>query len=241
MPCTFCKCHYHLGLSSFIPAPFLPLLCRILLPLVSGNVCLLWRETCVGFWACITSFIPSWNGHCPDKGLYPYSPLGSYSCHSSYSSHGPAGCYSYHVGPLGLLPFFLGFPGPLISSLPLILPKGLLAVILVMLAHWACHLFSRPIGLATSFLGLPQLTYFVFTSYSFHGSASCYSCHVGPLGLLPLFLGFLDSLTSFLPHILPMDLLAVIPTMLAHWAYYLFSCFLDPLLHLYLLFFPWIC
>ena len=176
-----------------------------------------------GFWACITSFIPLWNGHCPDKGLYPYSPLGSYSCHSSYSSYGLAGYYSYYVGPLSLLPLFLGFSSPLISSLPLILAKGLLAVIPVMLAHWACHLFSRPIGLATSFLGLPQPTYFVFTSYSSHGFASCYSYHAGPLGLLPLFLDFLGSLTSFLSLILPMGLLAVISTMLAHWACYLFS------------------
>ena len=111
-------------------------------------------------------FIPSWNGHCPNKGLYPYSPLGSYSCH------------------------FSSFPW----------------------AYWPCW----PIGLITSFLGLPQLTCLIFTSYSSHDLASCYSCHVGPLGLLPLFLGFLGPLISSLPLIIPMGLLVVILAMLAH-------------------------
>lgn len=50
-----------------------------------------------------------------------------------------------------------------------------------------------PIGLATSFLGLSQPTNFTFTSYSSHGPVGYYSCHVDPLGQLPLFLGFLGS------------------------------------------------
>ena len=40
-----------------------------------------------------------------------------------------------HVGPLGLLPLFLGVPNPLATSLPLILPLSLLAIIPAMLAH----------------------------------------------------------------------------------------------------------
>ena len=51
--------------------------------------------------------------------------------------HGPAG----HVDPLGLLPLFLGFSGPLSSSFLIVLPMGLLAVIPAMLAHWTCYLF----------------------------------------------------------------------------------------------------
>ena len=138
----------------------------------------------MGFWACITFFVLSWNGHCLEKGLCLYSLLGSYSYHSS------------------------SFPW----------------------ACWPCW----PIGLTTSFLGLLRPTYLIFTSYSSHGHVGCYSCHVGPFGLLPLFLGFLDSLTSSLslvlpmltsslPLILPMGLLAVILAMLVHWACYLFS------------------
>ena len=157
----------------------------------------------MGFWACITFFVLSWNGHCLEKGLCLYSLLGSYSCHSS------------------------SFPW----------------------ACWPCW----PIGLTASFLGLLRPTYLIFTSYSSHGHVGCYSCHVGPFGLLPLFLGFLDSLTSSLslvlpmltsslPLILPMGLLAVILAMLVHWACYLFSwASLAHLLHLYLLFFPWAC
>ena len=96
-----------------------------------------------------------------------------------------------------------------------------------------------PIGLVTSFLGLPQPTYFIFTSYSFHELTSCHSCHVGPLGLLPLSLVFLGLFTSSLPLILPMSLLAFILAMLAYWACYLFPWISSAhLLHLYLLFFP---
>jgi len=105
----------------------------------------------------------------------------------------------------------------LIPAIPPILPMGLLVVIPVMLAYWLSYLFSwdspfhllhiyllffslacwplflpcRPIELVTSFLRLPQPTYFIFTSYSSHGPAG---------------------------H--------VIPTMLAHWVYYLAFIFL---------------
>ena len=47
-----------------------------------------------------------------------------------------------HTGPLSLLLLSLGFLGPFTSSLPLILSISLLAVILAMLTHWACYLFS---------------------------------------------------------------------------------------------------
>ena len=135
---------------------------------------------------------------------------------TSLPFHRPAG----HVGRLGSLPLFLGVPSPLASSIPLILSMGLLAVIPIMLAHWTCYLFSqassahllrlylsfspwayqllflpcRPIGLVTSFLGLPQLTYFVFIFYSSHEPVGYYSCHVGPLGLQTCF--FLSSSSS---------------------------------------------
>ena len=52
--------------------------------------------------------------------------------------HGPVG----HVGPLGSLALSSVFPDPLVSSLPLILPMGQLAIIPAMLAHWTCYLFS---------------------------------------------------------------------------------------------------
>ena len=91
-------------------------------------------------------------------------------------------------------------------------------------------------------LVLPRPTYFIFTSYSSHGPDGYYSCHVGPLGLLPPFLGFPGPLTSFLSLILLMGLLAVIPMTLAHWAFYLFLwASLACLLCLYLLFLPWAC
>ena len=134
-----------------------------LILLVLSNVCLLWREECVGFCACITFFVPPWNGHSPNEGLCPYSPLGSYFCHSSF------------------------FP-------------------------WACWPYW-PTGLIISFIGLSRPTYFIFTSYSSCGPVGCHSCHVDPLGLLPLSLDFLGRLTSSLLLILPMGLLAVIPTM----------------------------
>ena len=137
MPWALYECHYRLGLFSFIPMSFLLLLRSFLLPHILGDVCLLWREACVSFWDCIAFFVLSWNGHFPDKGHYPYSPLGSYSCH--FFSFPWARC---HVGPLGSLPLSLGFTGPLISFLPLILSMGLLAINSIMLAHWACYLFS---------------------------------------------------------------------------------------------------
>ena len=154
MPWALCECQYCLGLSSFIPTPFLPLLCRILLPRVLGKVCLLQREACVDFWACITLhgtgiaqtrvsvLVAHWEPiptipfpfHGPTGHVAHWEPIPTIP----FPFHGPTG----HVDPLGLLPFSLGFPSPLSSSFLLILPMGLLAVIPVTLAHWACYLFS---------------------------------------------------------------------------------------------------
>ena len=125
------------------------------------------------FWACITFFVPPWNGHCPNEGLCPYSPLGSYFYDSSFF---PWACWPYW--PTGLIISFLwAFSAHLFYFY-------------LLFFLWACWLSFLPcwsIGLATSFLGLPRPTYFIFTSYSFHGLASCHSGHVGPLGLLTCF------------------------------------------------------
>lgn len=64
----------------------------------------------------------------------------------------------------------------------------------LLLCPWACwlsFLSCWPIELITSSFRLSQPIYFTFTftSCCAHGPASCHSCHVGPLGLLPLFLG----------------------------------------------------
>ena len=92
----------------------------------------------------------------------------------------------------------------------LAISMGLLAVIPTILAHWAHYLFPWasmahllyfffyllsclwayllsfmprwPIGLITSFLGLPQLIYFTFISCCTYGHVGCHFCHVGPLG-----------------------------------------------------------
>ena len=60
---------------------------------------------------------------------------------------------------------------------------------------------------------------FLFLPYMW--LASCHFCHVGPLALLPFYLGFPCPFALLLPLVVPMGLLAIIPTMLAHWAYYL--------------------
>ena len=60
---------------------------------------------------------------------------------------------------------------------------------------WVCQP-RRPIGLVTSFLGLPQPLYFIFTSYSSHGFVDSHSCHVSPLGLITC---FYNSYFFFLP------------------------------------------
>ena len=80
-----------------------------------------------------------------------------------------------------------------------------------------------PIGFITSSLGLLRSIYFTFTSCCAHRLASCHSCPVGPLGLLPIFLGFHSPFTLLFHLIVPMGLLAIVLAVLAHWVYYLFS------------------
>ena len=143
---------------------------------------------------------PLWNRHCPNKGLYSYSPLGAYSCHFFLV---PWACWP--CWPIGPITSFLGLSQPTYFIFISYSPMGLLTVIPVMLAHWACYLF----------IGLPRPACFIFTSYPSHGPAGCHSCHSNPLSLLPLFLDFLDPVTSSLLLILPIGLLVVISAMLA--------------------------
>ena len=161
-------------------------------------------------------------------GKSPCSPnlLGFYSyCFLFLPYMWLASCHFCHVGPLALLPFYLGFPCPFALLLPLVVPMGLLAIIPTMLAHWAYYLLPWaspthllyiylflclwawwlsflpcwPIGLITSSLGFPWPICFTFTSCCAYGPTSCHSCHVGPLGLLPPSLGFIGPFTLLLP------------------------------------------
>ena len=124
------ECHYHLGLSFFIPTPFLLFLRRILLPHVLGNFCLLRREECVAFGLALPFSFLHGMGIVQTRAsarIAHWVPIPA----TFLPFHRLTG----HVGPLGLLPLFLGVPNPLAASLPLILPLGLLAVIPAMLAH----------------------------------------------------------------------------------------------------------
>ena len=131
-----CECHYHLRLSFFIPTPFPPLLHRILLLHVLGNVCLLRREGCLGYWDCIT-FLSLLGMVIVQTRAFAHIAHWVPILTIPLPFHGLVG----HVGPLGLLPLFLGFSSSFTSPLLLILPIGLLAVIPTMLTHWACYLF----------------------------------------------------------------------------------------------------
>ena len=111
----------------------------------------------------------------------------------------------------------------------------------LLLCPWVCWLSflpCLPIELFSSFPGIPRPIYFTFTSCCAYGSIGCYSCHVGPLDFLPLFLGFHDPFTLLLPFVVPISPLGVILTMLAHRVFLsLFLGFHDPftlLLHLLL-------
>ena len=182
-----CAFHYPLYLSSFTPKLFL---CGLL-----GLYCFL--------------LFPHGLGHWLGRSPYPSSPLSFCSCNfSSCYAYRPASCH----WPIGLFTFFLGFRNPFTFFLPLVVHMGLLAVILVLLAHWAFYLFSWAWPI-----------YFTFTSCCSHEPASSHSYHVGPLGSLPLFLGFHNSFTLLLPLVMHKGLLAVILAMLAHRDFYLFS------------------
>ena len=206
VPWSLCEFHYTLRLSSFTPT-----LIPAILALSHSTMCtrfMLISHNVKGSWAfglVLLPFISSWTGHCLGKSSCLSSPLGFHFCYSfSSHAHGLVGCFSCHVGPLDLLPPLLDFLDLFTLRLPLIVPISLLAVIPAMLAHRVYCPFS----------GFPRPIYFTFTSYYFHGPASYHSCHVSPLGLLPLFLGFLSSFTSLWP-------LAIIPATLIHWVYYL--------------------
>ena len=77
-------------------------------------------------------------------------------------------------------------------------------------------------GLQNMVSTFPWLIYFKFIACYVHEPVGCHSCHVGPLGLLPLSLGFHSPFTLLLPIVVLMGLLAVILVMLDHWANYLF-------------------
>ena len=114
--------------------------------------------------------------------------------------------WACHVDPLDLSLLPLGSYDPFTLLLPFVVSMSLLVVIPAMLAYWIYYLFS--------WASMAYLFY--FTSNCAHGPASCHSCHVGPLGLLPFFLIFHGPFTLLLPLIVLMGLLAIIPVMLAH-------------------------
>ena len=64
---------------------------------------------------------------------------------------------------------------------------------------------------------------YCFSFYYAHGPTGCHFYHVGPLGFLPLFMGFHGPFTLLLPIVVLMGLLAIIPAIMAHWPFYLFS------------------
>ena len=115
-------------------------------------------------------------------------------------------------------------------------------LLLCLWTYWLSFLLCRPIGLFISFFGFLWLIYFTFTSCYARGLAGYYTCHIGPLGFLPLLLGFHGPFTLLLPLVVPVGLLAIIPIIVAHWAFYLFSwvfivhllssCFFHFLFHL---------
>ena len=89
---------------------------------------------------------------------------------------------------------------------------------------------SSPLGFYSCYL---------FSCY-IYGLASCHSYCVGPLGLLPLSLGFHGLFTLLLLLIMSMGLLVVIPTMLASWVYHFFPWVsMTYLLYFYLLLCLW--
>ena len=81
-----------------------------------------------------------------------------------------------------------------------------------------------------------------FSSCYAHGPAGCHSFHVGPLGCLPLFLGFYGLFTLLLPLVVLMGLLAVIPIVLIHRAFYFISWVSTAhLLYFYPSLYLWAC
>ena len=119
-----------------------------------------------------------------------------------------------------------------------LLPHGVKSV-----GSWACTTsFYSFIGLGIVLAEAPaRPTYYSFSCHAY-GLVGCHSYHVGPLNLLPLPLGFHKPFTLLLPLIMPLGLLAVIPVMLAHWIYFLFSwASMAHLLCFCHLLCPWAC
>ena len=176
--------------------------------------------------------------------LHGMKGVGSGTCNVSF--YFPTGL---DIGLAKVLAHPIHWTFALVTYLPA-MPMDLLAVILVMLVHWVFHIFSwafathllyfylllcpwvcwlsflpcLPIELFSSFRGIPRPIYFTFTSCCAYGSIGCYSCHVGPLGFLPLFLGFHDLFTLLLPFVVPMGLwLSFLPC----WPIGFFISFLE--------------
>ena len=198
-----CGFHYPLCLSSFTPTSFLPFLpCFILL-------CVLGLCFSLGFLGlyCLLLFLHRL-GNCLGRSSCPSSLFLLFlSC--------PWACWMSFLPcwPIKFITSSFGFPWTLLYFYLLLCPW----------VCWLSFLSCWPIGFTTSFLGLPQLIYIAFATYCAYGPVGYHSCHGNSLDLLPLFLGFHGPFTLLLPFIVPIDLLAVILAVLAHWIYYLFS------------------
>ena len=82
-------------------------------------------------------------GHWLDTSFCPFSPLGfCLNCFFFCYAQGSIGCHFCYVGLLDFLSLFLGFYGSFTLLLPLVVPVGLLAIIPIIVAHWAFYLFS---------------------------------------------------------------------------------------------------
>ena len=127
----------------FAPTPFLPflpcfLLLHILCPCLSSTI---WRPWALGLASfpliSLWAWIVCWQKSLLTQLTRLLLLLFFFSCHV----YGPASYHSYHASPLGLLPLYLGFLGPLTLLLLLVVHIGLLVVMSAMLAYWACYLF----------------------------------------------------------------------------------------------------
>ena len=110
------------------------------------------------------SFLPCW----PIRFITSFPELlrSIYFTFTSCCAHRPTGCHSCHVGPLSLLPIFLGFHNPFT----------------LLLCPWACWLLFLSywlIGFITSFLKFLQPIYFTF-----HSSTSIFLSPSPIVGLL---------------------------------------------------------
>ena len=161
-----CLFYYLLHLSSFAPTPFLLFLPCIILLCVSCVCTYPLRDEGHGLKGLHCFFIlPHGLVHWLDRNSYPFNLLGFCPyCFSFYYAYRPTGCHFYNIGLLGFLSLFLGFHGPFTLLLPI-------------LCSWVCWLLFLPywpIGIFTSFLGLPWPIYFhhaSFTSFLFHLSS----------------------------------------------------------------------